>query len=67
MERLKPKQLKPLVASTVREQWIGGLLQSPTSHPPKNLKPKVPPASPKRFPPKIKSASPKRMKPRNRK
>ena len=36
MERSKPKQLKPLVAS----------------HPPKKLKPKVPPASPKRFPPK---------------
>ena len=52
MERSKPKQLKPLVASTVREKWTGGLLQSPTSHPPKKLKPKVPPASPKRFPPK---------------
>ena len=62
MERLKPKQLKPLVAS----------------HPPKKLKPKVPPASPKRLPPKLvtsmdvvvkglnRSASPKRMKPRNR-
>ena len=66
MERSKPKQLKPLVASTVREQWIGGLLQSPTSHPPKNLKPKVPSTPPKRLPPKIKPASPKRMKPRNR-
>ena len=62
MERSKPKQLKPLVAS----------------HPPKKLKPKVPPASPKRLPPKMvtsmdvvvkglnRSASPKRMKPRNR-
>ncbi len=62
MERSKPKQLKPLVAS----------------RPPKKLKPKVPPASPKRLPPKMvtsmdvvvkglnRSASPKRMKPRNR-
>ena len=62
MERLKPKQLKPLVAS----------------RPPKKLKPKVPPASLKRLPPKLvtsmdvvvkglnRSASPKRMKPRNR-
>ena len=55
MERSKPKQLKPLVAS----------------HPPKRFPPKIKSASPQQLrrrllDPKIKPASPKRMKPRNR-
>jgi hypothetical protein len=72
MERSKPKQLKPLVASHPPKRFPPKIKSaSPQQLRRRLLDPKIKSASPQQLrrrllDPKIKPASPKRMKPRNR-